>query len=78
MISLFMSIVVVALGVGRDEIEIVNGVLAGIADPAGIAKPSFVLVLDAVNVFFVAPIVMSPSISRSLKLLNPSGKVKNR
>jgi len=66
-----MLIVIAAFGVGREEICIEKGELAGIVIPVGTANPALVLTTVAVNVLLRAPKTISPSISISLKLSNP-------
>jgi hypothetical protein len=77
-VILFISIVMADFGVGKDEISIVNSLLAAILTPTGIGNPILVFIEFAVKDLVIAPILIYPSISRSLKLLNPSGKIMKR
>ncbi len=54
--SLFMSIVISDLGVGRDEISMVKSFFAGIDIPVGMAKPILVLTELAVKGLASEPI----------------------
>ena len=73
-----MSIVIGVLGVGKDDISIMNSEFAVIVGPAGIRNPILLFTEFAVKGLDALPTFNWPSISRSLKLLNPSGKVMKK
>jgi len=77
-VILFTSIVIADFGVGKDEISMVNALFEAILTPTGIGNPILVFIEFAVKDFVIAPTLIYPSISRSLKLLNPSGKIMKR
>ncbi len=75
--ALFMFIDIAVFGVGNDDIYIVKSRFAGMFIPKGILNPILVLTEDAVNVLTSVLYLICPSIGKSLKLLNPYGKVIN-